>query len=135
MPIDFAARARINDTFVPTGGYGPSKYPTYARMNRINVLAEAAKETRKFVYGLLVDGYDELVHLEPTDASIDRFIRDVNPVRLKPLQIVRQIFSRPFAVAVFRARRLFHSKLRGHIDLPVPEKEHREVLVSLEVSG
>ena len=80
--VDVTLKARMKDPSTP------SKYRTFARVARINVMAQFASETRRFVYGLLLDEMEDQL-TETSDANIDRFIRAVDPARLTAVRIVR----------------------------------------------
>lgn len=61
-----------------------------ARAARVNVMAEIADQTRRFIYGLLLERVEHSVTVTvESDASIDQFIRAVDPARLGALKIVR----------------------------------------------
>lgn len=92
---ELAARARVGAKARVKGGLptsAPLRLPKsriYDRILEINLRAESAGETRRFVYALLLDdGMDDQM-TEASDANVDRFVSAVNPARLRALKIVR----------------------------------------------
>jgi hypothetical protein len=65
-----------------------AKSRTLIAVAKINVAAQIASDTRRFVYALLLDGTEDQA-MEASDANIDRFIRTVDPARLKAMRVVR----------------------------------------------
>jgi hypothetical protein len=88
---DVLARAEATVKALLAGAAGsaaPSNRGALVRLTTINVVAEFAKMTRRFVYGLLLADQAEQA-TDATDANIDAFIRAVDPGRLRAMQIVR----------------------------------------------
>jgi hypothetical protein len=84
-----AAKARVKSGLPRTGPLRLPKSRIYDRILEINLRAEFAGETRRFVYALLLDnGMDDQM-TEASDANLDRFVRAANPARLRGLKIVR----------------------------------------------
>lgn len=66
----------------------PLKSRTLAGAAKIYAAANAADETKQFIYGVLLDKSFG-VSIEATDANLQRFSRALDPARLKSLRIVR----------------------------------------------
>lgn len=106
----------------------PSSSRTLARVARINVVAELASATRRFVYGLLLDDAQHQA-IEASDANIDRFIRAVNPARLGPMRIVR--IDMPVASIMRSAKGIAQMKERA-ASLGVEDWTERIALFQLD---
>jgi len=90
--FDAAARVRSDS------GAALSDHRIMVGAAKISVMAKFARETRQFVYGLLLAGPKPHTLTKASDESIQRFIRDVDPARLQAVRIVRVDQPKPTAM-------------------------------------
>lgn len=120
--IDAALREQTKDSSAP------AKYRTVARVAQINVVAQRASDIRRFIYALLLDGTEDRL-TNASDANIDRFIRAVNPARIKGMRIVR--IDQPMPSTTNRPEAIQLAKSQA-VKLGADERTERIALFQLD---